>query len=98
MLGQFVFTEVESMSSDSKVSCWNIMQCDNERCSARENGKACWEVADELDDYRSALNVCSDCLVYLSQHQNSVLSREEIEEILQKKGVCLLMEKCHNLK
>lgn len=95
MLAQFVGTEGESMSSEGKVSCWNIMQCGNEKCSARENGKACWEVADELDDYRSAMNVCSDCIVYLSMHHNGVLSREEIDEILLKKGVCILREKCH---
>ncbi|MFH1214873.1 MAG: hypothetical protein V1706_00055 [Pseudomonadota bacterium] len=96
MLGQYALTEVESMSSYSKVSCWEIMQCGNEKCTARENGKACWEIADELDDYRSALNVCSDCLVYISQQQNGALSREEIDEILQQKGVCLLRGKCNN--
>lgn len=78
--------------------CWDIMQCENAACSARENGKACWEVAGELEDYRSALNICSDCLVYLSQQQNGTLSREEIDEILQKKGVCILQKKCSTCK
>lgn len=90
-------SELEVMSDNSQWFCWHIMKCNNERCSARElRTTPCWEIARELDDYRTALNVCSDCLVYLSQHKNSILSAEEIDEILRQKGVCILQNRCRN--
>lgn len=95
MLETIVLNEVYGMSPEFNWHCWNIMQCEKEECSARENGdKPCWVVASELEDYRAALNVCSDCLVFVSRQKNTTLSKEEIEEILKKKGVCVLKEKC----
>ncbi|MBU0908088.1 MAG: hypothetical protein KKA54_00815 [Proteobacteria bacterium] len=71
------------------------MQCGNQRCTARiQRSMPCWEIASKLDDYRTALNVCSDCIVYLSHHKNSILSPKEIDEILKQKGVCILHERC----
>ncbi|MBI5556061.1 MAG: hypothetical protein HY885_00325 [Deltaproteobacteria bacterium] len=105
MLRETVFDEATAVSEREEVPansdwfCWHIMQCDNERCAARERGNsACWEIARELDDYRTALNVCADCLVYLSQRKNSILSKVEIDEILKKKGLCVLRNKCQSNK
>jgi len=86
---------VKVVSVSSQYTCWEIMQCGNQRCLARvQRNIPCWEIASKLDDYRSALNVCSDCLVYLSYHKNPILSAQEIEEILKQKGVCILRDRC----
>jgi hypothetical protein len=86
-------SEVKVMSVSSQYACWEIMQCANQRCAARfQRNMPCWEIARKLDDYRSALNVCSDCIVYLSHHKNPILSSKEIDEILKQKGVCILRD------
>ena len=88
-------SEVKVMSVNSQYTCWEIMQCGNQRCAARiQRNTPCWEIASKLDDYRTALNVCSDCIVYLSCHKNSSLSAKEIDEILKQKGVCILRDRC----
>ncbi len=51
-------------------------------------------MAREMADLRSAMNVCEDCLVYLSKGKASSFSDSEVSEILKKKGVCVLAEKC----
>ena len=76
------------------MPCWEITQCGNQdSCLAwtPENaGKACWQVARELDDYRSSMNVCKDCIVYISKHASSALSEQEVQAILQHKVECVL--------
>ncbi len=47
-------------------------------------------------DYQATLNVCADCLVYLSQHENSILSPDEIKNIIETKRECVLRGKCNN--
>jgi hypothetical protein len=86
-------SEVKVMSVKSQYTCWEIIRCGNKNCAAYiQPNTPCWEIADKLDDYRTALNICSDCIVYLSQQKNSILSPEEIEQILEKKKVCFLRE------
>ena len=83
------------MAQDFNWNCWKITQCDNKECVARsEKSKFCWEIARDLGDYRNRLNVCSDCLVYLSQHENAILSPDEIKMIIESKRECVLAEKC----
>ena len=104
MLRETALNEVEVPLSDVKVTsvnsqytCWEIIQCGNAKCAARLQHKIpCWEIATKLDDYRTALNVCSDCIVYLSRHKNPILSAKEIEEILKQKGVCILRDRCQH--
>ncbi len=48
--------------------CWEITGCGRQNdCKvwqlAKSNGKPCWEVVSSFDDYRTALNVCGDCIV-----------------------------------
>jgi hypothetical protein len=88
-------SEAQVISESSQYVCWKIMQCGNQGCVARvQRNMPCWEIASKLDDYRTALNVCSDCIVYLSYHKNSILSPYEIDEILKQKGVCILRDRC----
>jgi hypothetical protein len=87
---------------DAKVRdwpCWEITRCTREDCSlSRQQDadvKPCWEIADELDDYRSALNVCKDCIVYVTKQNSSPLTEAELEEIVGAKQVeCVLAGKC----
>ena len=75
------------MGSRSGMFCWEIMQCENpDACPAKKNPeKPCWEIANEADDYRKANNICSDCIVYVLKTGNSVLSRQEINKVMNKK-------------
>lgn len=71
----------------SKPRCWEITGCDRrDKCKvldlAKASGKSCWEVVDAFDDYRSALNVCGDCVVAVISRQHA-LSRAEIVEIME---------------
>ncbi len=78
------------------LNCWEIVQCErSEGCPARENpDRSCWEIAAELEDYRSAFHICKDCLVYLVKKEDSSFSEEEIDKILSSKKECVLVDKC----
>ncbi len=80
----------------SSWHCWEITKCEgSEGCPARQAADTpCWEIARELDDYRAALNVCKDCIVYISKQGTSTLAEDEIDSILERKGVCVLMSSC----
>jgi len=84
------------MTEKQDWHCSKITNCGRRSdCPAGKSGdKACWEIATELEDYRSAMNICQDCLVYLTHQKNSILSEGEIGEILAQKGVCVLVDKC----
>ena len=75
------------MSPYSKLPCWVIMNCaDNKRCPAKEMPhRDCWEIFSEVD--RKAFNICQDCLVYLSRQEESILSRKEMDQIMLAKGL-----------
>jgi len=51
-------------------------------------------VAQELDDYRSALNVCKDCIVFISKNDSAALSEAEIREIMDSKVDHVLAVQC----
>ena len=92
------------MASVREWPCWEITKCVSEDCClSREqavHAKPCWEIASELDDYRSALNVCKDCIVYVSKQTSSSLSEAELEAIIsaKKKVECVLVSNCPNYK
>lgn len=46
----------------------------------------CWEVARSKCDFHYVFNVCTDCIVYLYEHDANPVSRKDIELILQKRG------------
>ena len=80
------------MVSSSERPCWEIMQCKNtENCPARlQPDKPCWKIASELDDYRSALKICHDCLVYMLKNGTTVFTEQEIRMIIKRRGSCVL--------
>jgi len=84
------------MDEKNQLACWEITQCKKSAgCPARKHPeRLCWEIAQELSDYRSAFNVCKDCIVYLSKNKNSSLTEEDVREILSLKGVCVLASHC----
>ena len=74
-----------------ETSCWEITGCSKkDECLVLKkslmSGRPCWEVVAEFDDYRNALNVCGDCIVYVQKQTNDVLSPSQIEEIMARKG------------
>jgi len=75
------------------------MQCENsDGCPARINPtKRCWEIASDLEDYRKANNICRDCIVYVLEAEESVLSQQEIDTILAQKQSCKMVNKCQKL-
>jgi len=68
------------------------MKCaDPDSCSAKKQPeKVCWEIVSELDDYRKAMKVCHDCIVYILKAEKAFLSEKEIKKILNKKQECPL--------
>ncbi len=79
-----------------EISCWKVMGCGKKGvCPATlDSSRPCWEVARALNDYRSAMNVCADCLVYMMHQEN--LSGAELDRIMERRGLtrnaCLLSD------
>ncbi len=75
------------MSPFSHLPCWIIMNCaEDKECPAKLNPhKDCWEVFGEVDS--TAFNICQDCIVFLSRQEESVLSHQEMEQIMMRKGI-----------
>ncbi len=75
------------MSPFSVLPCWVIMNCAEDRnCPAKENPDSnCWDIFSEIDI--KAFNICQDCIVYLSRQVDSVLSRQEMEQIMSSRGI-----------
>ena len=80
------------MVPNSDWPCWEIMQCEGtDDCPARKHpNQDCWEIASEMDDYRKAFNICKDCVVYMLKVENNVLSEQEMQNIMKRKGDCAL--------
>lgn len=85
----------------SETMCWEITGCGNQNACrvfklAQASGKPCWDVVATFDDYRSALNVCGDCVVSVLSREHS-LSAEEIKDIMQHKAGCPTHNPCPGL-
>lgn len=80
------------MKGTSVRHCWDITNCrDKEDCPAfRRPETPCWEIARELNDYRTIYKVCEDCIVFLSKQTSCFLTAQEIESIMAHKGICPL--------
>ncbi len=70
-----------------EILCWEIMGCGKKGvCPATiDHSRPCWEVARTMNDYRSAMNVCCDCLVFMMSHD--ALSAPEISRIMENRGL-----------
>lgn len=75
----------EIMSVQSKMPCWEIIQCNKkESCLFAENNKkSCWEMVGKDDAI--SFHVCIDCLVYLAKHKDSTLTEKAFFSILEKR-------------
>jgi hypothetical protein len=73
------------MSVQSKMSCWEIIQCKKkESCPFAENDKkSCWEMVG--NDDAISFHVCIDCLVYLAKHKDSTLTEKAFFSIMEKR-------------
>ena len=62
-----------------ELPCWTIMNCDNLTCAARHQpDKECWEIVQELEDYRAEFNICPDCLVSVLKNGSTPLSTHDL--------------------
>ena len=50
--------------------------------------KPCWEMASEIGDFRSAINICEDCIVFLLKNGATLLSEKEIRSIGNREVSC----------
>ena len=74
--------EIKRIGSRPAVHC-NVF----DYCSGKHVEEThCWEVARSNCDFHYVFNVCSDCIVYLYEHDSANMSRKDIELILQNRG------------
>jgi hypothetical protein len=80
------------MGENCNWPCWKIMNCDaSQKCPAKIHPETpCWEIASRLNDYRTAMDICHDCVVYMLKSDNSDLSRQEIQSIMDQRTSCAL--------
>ena len=87
------------MSLDSEWPCWEIMKCNPEnarQCPAYNSSSSCWDVMRKIDSY--SFNICQDCIVYVIKQKDSMLSKKEIIDIMQHKGVQVQGVQCPGFK
>ena len=72
--------------------CWKIMNCNTaQECPAKSRPETpCWEIAGELNDYRAAMEICQDCIVHMLKAEDTLLSTEEMQTIMNHKINCAL--------
>ena len=80
------------MASKDNLACWAITNCrDSENCLAKKYpDRDCWEIASEVNDHRSAFEICEDCIVFLLKGKDSSLSNQEKKSIIAHKVECAL--------
>ena len=80
------------MIPNSDWPCWEIMKCKGtDDCHARKRPDLnCWDIASEMDDYRKAFDICKDCIVYMLKADNSILTKKEMQTIINQKNHCAL--------
>lgn len=81
------------MTLSSDWPCWEIKKCENSDCPARSEPETpCWEIVGRLKDFRSAFNICTDCIVYMLHQDVSPFSKKEYQTILKNKGLSAKQE------
>ena len=81
------------MGENCNWPCWKIMNCDASKdCPAKTHPETpCWEIAKGLKDYRHAMEICRDCIVYMLKADDSILTKQEMETIIMhKENNCVL--------
>lgn len=71
------------MNSLKRLACWEITHCDDTVfCPIRNNRTACWEWMAQNNGFQCHYGLCQDCIVYLYNNDNSILSPEEMEAVI----------------
>ena len=72
------------MAATRKQNCWDIMHCDEEDlCPVRVNKiKRCWEYMEKNRAFQCRYGLCYECIVYLCNNENSVLTDKELEDVM----------------
>ena len=80
------------MGENCNWPCWKIMNCYTEKkCPAKKYPETpCWEIASQLNDYRAVMDICNDCVVHMLKGENSALSEQEMQSIMNNKTNCAL--------
>jgi len=70
------------------------MKCEGtDDCPARKSPELnCWDIASEMDDYRKAFDICKDCIVYMLKAEDTVLTKQEMQTIIDRKNECSLVK------
>lgn len=78
------------MAVDRELRYWQKMKYQgmNDLLKKENQGKPCWEVARELGDFRSAFNVCKDCIAFVLKNDTTLLSEEEVHSLENRKVFC----------
>ena len=82
------------MIPNSDWPCWEIMKCEGtDDCPARKRPDLnCWDIASEMDDYRKAFDICKDCIVFMLKAEDTVLTKQEVQNIMDQKNGCTLVK------
>ena len=74
------------MTKKTKLSCWEVMNCDNLDCPARcEPDIPCWQIAKREDAFHNVSNTCRDCLAF--KLSTSILSTKQIQNIIKRRVI-----------
>jgi hypothetical protein len=50
--------------------------------------KPCWEMASDVGDFRSAFNICEDCIVFILKNGTIPISEKEFRSIGKREVSC----------
>ena len=72
------------MVRNSAIQYWEFEECKGKGSP----GEPCWEMARKADDFRSAFNICNDCIVFLLNKATTFLSEKEIRSVGDREVSC----------
>jgi len=77
------------MAAERMHNCWEIMQCDEEgQCPIRlQKNSRCWEWMAAHNEFQCQYGLCDECIVYLCNNHNTILSARELEEVMISRGL-----------
>ena len=77
------------MVAERMYNCWEVMQCDeNSQCPVRINKiSSCWEYMAQTNEFQCQYDLCHECIVYLCNDKNSLLTNVELENIMISRGL-----------
>jgi len=77
------------MSAERMYNCWEIMQCDEKNpCPVRvKKNFLCWEWMAAHNEFQCQYGLCDECIVYLCNNKNTILSERELEQVMISRGL-----------